>query len=86
MSNEKSITYFKKNIEVSNDKDTSRYINLSKNSDEVQPILTVKELDRIERYKAACRLLADLKEAEEESDRDGWLSAEEVERELGLRD
>ena len=42
----------------------------------------LKKADELDRLSVRYRLLKDLKNAEDESDRNGWIEAEELEREL----
>lgn len=42
----------------------------------------LQEADELERLSVRYRLLKDLKNAEDESDRNGWIEAEELEKEL----
>jgi hypothetical protein len=44
----------------------------------------LKKADELDRLSARYRLLTDLKNAEDESDRNGWIEAEELERELEI--
>jgi hypothetical protein len=42
----------------------------------------LKKADELDRLSARYRLLTDLKNAEDESDRNGWIEEEELEKEL----
>jgi hypothetical protein len=44
----------------------------------------LKKADELDRMRAKFRLLTDLKDVEDESDRNGWIEAEELERELEI--
>jgi hypothetical protein len=44
----------------------------------------LQEADELDRLSVRYRLLKDLKNAEDESDRNGWIEAEELERELEI--
>ncbi|MDE6024972.1 MAG: prevent-host-death protein [Lachnospiraceae bacterium] len=49
-------------------------------------ILTMAEIDELDRYRAVCTLISKLKKAEERADKEGWISADDVEKELGVFD
>ena len=42
----------------------------------------LQEADELDRMRAKFRLLTDLKDVEDESDRNGWIEEEELEKEL----
>ena len=42
------------------------------------------EIDELDRYRAAYKLLSKLNQAEERANEEGWISADEVEKELEL--
>lgn len=44
------------------------------------------ELDELDRYRAAYTLVSKLKKAEERADKEGWISADDVEKELRVSD
>ena len=44
----------------------------------------IVDYDDYEKKQSAMKLLSELLSAEEEAEREGWLSSEDVERELGL--
>jgi len=44
------------------------------------------EIDELDRYRAAYTLISKLKKAEERADKEGWISADDVEKELGVFD
>ena len=48
--------------------------------------MSVEEADRLDRIKALYNLVKDLNSAKEEADSEGWIKAEELEKELGLRE
>lgn len=41
-------------------------------------------LKQVDRYRAAYMLFSKLKKAEERADKEGWISADELEKELGV--
>jgi len=46
--------------------------------------MTVEEADELDRLRAVHSLLSDLREAEERADREGWISDEDMQKEMGL--
>ena len=51
----------------------------------IKPIctLTMAEIDELDRCRAACTLFTRLRKAEERADREGWVSAGDLEKEHG---
>ncbi|MCM1496185.1 MAG: hypothetical protein NC089_10360 [Bacteroides sp.] len=49
-------------------------------------ILTISEIDELDRCRAADTLFSKLKKAEERADKEGWISADNLEKELGVAD
>ena len=47
-------------------------------------ILTMAEIDELDRYRAAYTLLSKLKSSEERANKEGWISADDIEKELGV--
>ena len=48
--------------------------------------MSMAEADELDRMRAAFRLMSDLRSAEEEADRAGWIEADDVEKEMGIYD
>ena len=44
----------------------------------------MEEIDELDRCRAAYTLFSKLKSAEERADREGWISADDLEKELGV--
>jgi hypothetical protein len=44
----------------------------------------MEEIDELDRIKAAYTLFAKLRNAEERAENEGWIDAEDLERELGV--
>ena len=61
--------------------ETSQPVFLTKNG---RGKYVIVDYEDYEKKQAAMKLLSELLSAEEEADREGWLSSEDVERELGL--
>ena len=57
---------------------------LTRNGHGEYGILTMKEIDELDRLKAAYTLFANLQRAEERAQKEGWIEAEDLEKELGV--
>ena len=44
----------------------------------------MKEIDELDRYRAAYKLIEKLKAAEAQADAEGWITSEDLKRELGV--
>ena len=66
--------------------DASNRVYLTRNGHGEYGILTMAEIDELDRYRAAYTLVSELRKAEERADKEGWISAEEAEKELGVSD
>ncbi len=86
MSNIKPISDLKNYAEVLKQVDTSNRVYLTRNGHSEYGILTMAEIDELDRYHAAYTLLSKLKKAEDRADKEGWVSADDVEKELGVLD
>lgn len=86
MPNIKPISDLKNYTEVLKEVDRSKRVYLTRNGHGTYAILTMNEIDELDRYHAAYELLTKLKKAEERAEREGYVSAEEVDRILGLVD
>lgn len=86
MPNIKPISDLRNYTEVLKQVDASSRVYLTRNGHGEYGILTMAEIDELDRCRAACTLLSKLKKAEERTDKDGWISADELEKELGVAD
>ena len=59
---------------------------LTQNGQGEYEYLTTAEIDKLDRYRAAYTFITKLKKAEERADKEGWISADDVEKELGVSD
>ena len=84
MTNIKPISELRNYTEVLKEVDENNRVYLTCNGHRKYGILTMEEIDELDRYRAAYMLLTKLKEAEEEAEREGYISAEDVEKELGV--
>lgn len=83
MPNIKPISDLRNYSEVLKEVDTANRVYLTRNGHGEYGILTMKEIDELDRYRAAYTLFAKLKKAEERGEKDGWTSLEELQKELG---
>ncbi|MBQ6588796.1 MAG: prevent-host-death protein [Butyrivibrio sp.] len=66
--------------------DASNRVYLTRNGRGAYAIMTVEEADELDRLRAVHAVLSDLKKAEERSNLEGWVSDEEMQKEMGLED
>lgn len=59
---------------------------ISGNGHGAYTIMSIAEADELDRLRAMFRLLSDLRTAEEEADRNGWIDAVDLEKEMGIYD
>ena len=83
MPNIKPISDLRNYTEVLKEVDETNRVYLTRNGHGKYGILTMEEIDELDRYRAAYTLLSKLKDAEEEAERVGYISADDVEKELG---
>lgn len=86
MPNIKPISDLKNYTEVLKQVDASSRVYLTRNGHGEYGILTMSEIDELDRCRAAYMLFSRLKKAEERADKEGWISADELEKELGVTD
>lgn len=84
MPNIKPISDLRNYTEVLKEVDVSNRVYLTRNGHGEYGILTMAEIDELDRYRAAYKLLSKLNQAEERANEEGWISADEVEKELEL--
>lgn len=83
MPNIKPISDLRNYTEVLKEVDASSRVYLTRNGRGEYGILTMAEIDELDRYRAAYTLFSKLKESEERADKEGWVSADDAEKELG---
>ena len=66
--------------------DASNRVYLTRNGRGAYAIMTVEEADELDRLRAVHAVLSDLKKAEARSNLEGWVSDEEMQKEMGLED
>jgi hypothetical protein len=84
MPNIKPISDLRNYTEVLKEVDETNRVYLTRNGHGKYGILTMEEIDELDRYRAAYTLLSKLKDAEEEAEKVGYISADDVEKELGV--
>lgn len=84
MPNIKPISDLRNYTEVLKEVDTSSRVYLTRNGHGEYGILTMAEIDELDRYRAAHTLFAKLQKAEERAEREGWIDATVLEKELGV--
>ena len=85
MPNIKPISDLRNYTDVLKQVDVSKRVYLTRNGHGEYGILTMEEIDELDRYRAAYQLITKLKKSEERANLEGWISSEEVEKELGVR-
>ncbi len=66
--------------------DVSNRVYLTRNGRGAYAIITIEEADELDRLRAIHSVMADLKKAEARSEREGWVSDKEMQKEMGLED
>ena len=84
MPNIEPISDLRNYTEVLKEVDETNRVYLTRNGHGKYGILTMEEIDELDRYRAAYTLLSKLKDAEEEAERVGYILADDVAKELGV--
>lgn len=84
MPNIKPISDLRNYTDVLKQVDVSKRVYLTRNGHGEYGILTMEEIDELDRYRAAYQLITKLKKSEERANVEGWISSEEVEKELDV--
>ena len=84
MPNIKPISDLRNYTEVLKDVDKMQRVYLTRNGYGEYGILTMAEIDELDRYRAAYTLFAKLRKAEERAEKEGWIDADDLEKELGV--
>ena len=84
MPNIKPISDLRNYTDVLKEVDTASRVYLTRNGHGEYGILTMKEIDELDRCKAAYALLLKLQKAEERAEAEGWIDADDLEKELGV--
>ena len=83
MPNIKPISDLRNYSDVLKEVDVANRVYLTRNGHGEYGILTMAEIDELDRYRAAYTLFSALHKAEERAEREGWIDADDLERELG---
>lgn len=86
MPNIKPISDLRNYTEVLKEVDTANRVYLTRNGRGEYGILTMAEIDELDRYRVAYTLFSNLKKAEERAEKEGWIDADDLEKELGVLD
>lgn len=84
MPNIKPISDLRNYTDVLKEVDLSNRVYLTRNGHGEYAILTMDEVDELDRIKATYLLLAKLQSAEKKADKEGWVDADALEKELGV--
>lgn len=84
MPNIKPISDLRNYTDVLKEVDLSNRVYLTRNGHGEYAILTMDEVDELDRIKAAYPLLSKLQRAEKKADKEGWVDADALEKELGV--
>ena len=84
MPNIKPISDLRNYTDVLKEVDSTSRVYLTRNGHGEFGILTMEEIDELDRCKAAYALLLKLQKAEERAEAEGWIDADELEKELGV--
>ena len=82
MPNIKPISDLRNYTEVLKEVDTTRRVYLTRNGHGEYGILTMAEIDELDRYKAAYTLFSRLQKAEERAAKEGWIDADDLENSI----
>ena len=82
MPNIKPISDLRNYTDILKQVDVSKRVYLTRNGHGEYGILTMDEIDELDRYRAAYQLISKLKKLEERANLEGWIPSEDVEKEL----
>jgi hypothetical protein len=82
MPNIKPISELRNYTEVLKEVDISNRVYLTRNGHGEYGILTMAEIDELDRYRTAYTLFSNLRKAEERAELEGWIDATDLEAEL----
>ena len=85
MPNIKPISDLRNYTDVLKEVDLSNRVYLTRNGHGEYAILTMDEVDELDRIKAAYLLLSKLQSAEKKADKEGWVDADALEKELSQK-
>ena len=82
----KPISDLRNYTDVLKEVDSRKRVYLTRNGHGAYTIMSIEEADELDRLRAMFHLVSDLKAAEEEADREGWIEADEFEKEMDIYD
>ena len=82
MPNSNPISDLRNYTDILKQVDVSKRVYLTRNGHGEYGILTMDEIDELDRYRAAYQLISKLKKSEERANLEGWIPSEDVEKEL----
>ena len=82
----KPISDLRNYTEVLKEVDANNRVYLTRNGHGAYAIMSVEEADELDRIKALHYLITELDRIHKDADAKGWIKAEDLERELGLRE
>ena len=82
MPNIKPISDLRNYTDILKQVDVSKRVYVTRNGHGEYGILTMDEIDELDRYRAAYQLISKLKKSEERANLEGWIPSEDVEKEL----
>ena len=82
MPNIKPISDLRNYTDILKQVDVSKRVYLTRNGHGEYGILTMDEIDELDRYRAAYQLISKLNKSEERANLEGWIPSEDVEKEL----
>ena len=82
MPNIKPISDLRNYTDILKQVDVSKRVYLTRNGHGEYGILTMDEIDELDRYRAAYQLISKLKKSDERANLEGWIPSEDVEKEL----
>ena len=84
MPNIKPISDLRNYTDVLKEVDLSSRVYLTRNGHGEYGILTMAEIDELDRFKSAYELLSKLQKAEERADKECWIDDYDLDKELGV--
>lgn len=82
----KPISDLKNYTDVLKDVDINHRVYLTRNGHGAYTIMSIEEADALDKLNSVVGLLSELKKADEEAERTGWIDSEDLEKELGIYD
>ena len=82
----KPISDLRNYTEVLREVDINKRVYLTRNGHGAYAIMSVEEADALDRLKAAYSVVADLRIAEKQADQEGWISDDQIRKEMGIDD